>query len=345
MKFSTALRARLNENSRSATSWGVQQSNQMESFLHILRNRRSERAPPRALGHFAGAIAPDDERPPTLAARLAAFPLLFIPWLILYESVVNLGPPSGAFQTYLPGELHWPIWQWTEVLYVSPYVLVSLAPFVITTNGLLRRFTVAGMLATVIGHLILLVVPAIAPPRPFEPHDVLGAMMLLDRRLDLNNGSAAFPSFHAFWVFLGASAFAARWPRWRYLAWAWATGVSTSCVFTGMDGAVDVVGGFALYLLAWFHQPILLALKRQASRPGVFTSQPFVEITWNVVTVAVMLHLSRVTVAPEIVLCLYLIFWALSRFAYGSLQQAMLVPARVSPDRPALVRSRVSTAA
>src|SRR6476619_3608570 len=73
----------------------------MESLLHILRNQWLEQTPRRALpANSVGPIVPDDDRPPTLAARLAVFPLLFIPWLILYESVVNLGPPPGAFQTY-----------------------------------------------------------------------------------------------------------------------------------------------------------------------------------------------------------------------------------------------------
>src|SRR3954463_4204590 len=81
-------------------------------------------------------LAPDDGRRPVLASRLAVFPLLFIPWLILYESVVHLGPLPNAFEGYLPGELHWPICQWMELLYVSPYVLVTLAPLVIGTNRL-----------------------------------------------------------------------------------------------------------------------------------------------------------------------------------------------------------------
>ena len=192
-----------------------------------------------------------------------------------------------------------------------------------------------GIVAGIIANLIF-------PGR--ERGGILGAMMRLDRDLDLNNGTAAFPSFHAFWAFLGASVFAVRWPRWRHLARAWATGVSLSCVFTGMHGALDIVGGFALYLLAWFHQPALLALRRQRTRLGVFTSQPFVEIAWNVVIAAVMLRLSRGTVAPQMVLCVYLILWAMARFAYGSLRQAMLAPApaRVPPDCPALERSGVS---
>jgi membrane-associated phospholipid phosphatase len=315
----------------------------MESLLSILRNRRIEQ--PLLRANPDGFVVPAADRPPTLAARLAVFPLLFVPWLILYESVVKLGAPPGSFQTYLPGELHWPIWQWTELLYVSPYVLVTLVPFVATTGGLLRRFTLAGILATVIGHLIFLTLPAVAPPRPFEPHGILGAMMRLDRDLDLNNGTAAFPSFHAFWAFLGASVFALRWPRWRYLAWAWATGVSLSCVFTGMHGAVDIVAGFALYLLTWFHRAVLLALNRHVSRLGVSVSQPFVEITWNVLLVAVVLHLMRQTVAPAVVLTMYLILWALTRLVHASLRQLVLDEDRVSSARPMPVRFGMPTPA
>src|SRR4051812_45080627 len=111
-------------------------------------------------------LAPDDGRRPVLAMRLAVFPLLFIPWLILHESGRRLGPLPNAFEGSVPGELHWPIFQWMELLYVSPYVLVMLAPLVIATNRLLRRFVLAGVLATVIGHLLFLAVPLIATPRP-----------------------------------------------------------------------------------------------------------------------------------------------------------------------------------
>src|SRR4051812_34451875 len=84
---------------------------------------------------------PDDNHcPPSLAARLIVFPLLFIPWLILYEWVVYRGPARGSFETYMPGEWRWPIWQWTELLYVSPYLLVTLVPFVATTRRVLRQF-------------------------------------------------------------------------------------------------------------------------------------------------------------------------------------------------------------
>jgi hypothetical protein len=154
--------------------------------------------------------------------RLEVFPLVFIPWLILYEFVVYRGPAPSAFTTYLPLELGWPIWQPMEVFYVSAYLLVTLAPLAASTNRVLRRFAVGGLLSIVLGNLIFLAIPAIAPPRPFQPSGLLGRMMVLDRNLDLNNGTASFPSFHVVWSFLGGAVFAQRWPRIRFVCWAWA---------------------------------------------------------------------------------------------------------------------------
>jgi len=193
----------------------------------------------------------NDPRPPTIGLRLAVLPFLFVPWLLLYEWVVYLGPLRGSFETYLPGELHWPIWQWTELLYLSPYVLVTIAPFLAPTRAALWRFVSAAVIAIVIGMLFFLLVPALSTPRPFHATNMLGRMMLVDRMLDRNNGSASLPSFHVVWAFLGASVFA-QCQRRRVLCagcWAWATLVAASCVFTGMHSLIDVVAGFVLFLL------------------------------------------------------------------------------------------------
>ena len=69
--------------------------------------------------HFCRDIAPNNDAPPTFWARFLPFPLVFIPWLLLYEWVVYRGVQPGAFETFLPGEINWPIWPWMEVLYVS----------------------------------------------------------------------------------------------------------------------------------------------------------------------------------------------------------------------------------
>jgi membrane-associated phospholipid phosphatase len=214
-------------------------------------------------------IAPDDDRAPEPRFRAIVFPLVFVPWLVLYEWVVYRGPAPSAFTTYLPGELHWPIWQWMEILYVSAYLLVPLAPLVASTNRVLRRFVVAGIMATLIVMLLFLLLPAIAPPRPFEPSGLLGRMMLTDRLLDRNNGTAAFPSFHVVWAFLGAAVLVARVRDrqkkradnspgvcivpaiGRGLCWAWATAVAASCIFTGMHSLCDVLAGFIVFMITW----------------------------------------------------------------------------------------------
>lgn len=202
-------------------------------------------------------LSPDDDAPPSLWARLAVFPLVFIPWLVCYEFIVYRGPASHAFTTYLPGEHSWPIWQWTEPLYFSPYVFVTLAPFLAPTGRVLRRFFLVGLLATVLGHLIFMAVPAIAPPRPFNPTGLLGQMMTWERDMDLNNGTAACPSFHVFWAFLGAVVFAKRFPRFRTFFYVWAVVVSASCIFTGMHSLIDVIAGLALFFLTYNYPAIL----------------------------------------------------------------------------------------
>ena len=63
-----------------------------------------------------------DNSLPSAWHRLLVFPLLFVPWLVMYEWVVY------ALACYLPDEVHWPIWQWTEVSATS-YWLTGLFPF------------------------------------------------------------------------------------------------------------------------------------------------------------------------------------------------------------------------
>ncbi len=209
-------------------------------------------------------VPPDNDAIPGFLRRLSFFPLVYIPWLILYESIVYLGPQPHSFQTFLPGEIHWPIWQWTEILYVSPYFLVTIAPFILTTNRILRRFMISAWLMTAFIDFIFLTIPAIAPFRPFHPHGILGQMMLEDRFADRNNGTAAFPSFHVVWSFLGALAWSSRMPRLKWAWLIWAAAVSASCVFTGMHALLDVIAGFLVFLAAYNYA--VIARKIAAAR-------------------------------------------------------------------------------
>lgn len=101
--------------------------------------------------------------------------------------------------------------------------------------------------------------------------------MLGERAMDRNNGTAAFPSFHVVWAFLGAAVYAARWPRLRFGCWCWATLVAASCVLTGMHSLIDIVAGFGVFLLVYnyrfFTHRLRTHLERGSDqRPGSWTS-------------------------------------------------------------------------
>src|SRR5437762_13200177 len=74
------------------------------SVALALGRRRSRTASLQTRRSQFSCIAPDDNRPPKIKYRLLVLPLVFIPWLLLYEFVVYRGPASSAFTTYLPGE-------------------------------------------------------------------------------------------------------------------------------------------------------------------------------------------------------------------------------------------------
>jgi len=184
---------------------------------------------------------------PTAADRVSVLVLVLLPWLLLYEAVLALGLPPDAVSAYARFELGWPVWEWTEILYASTYVVVVLAPIVATRRGDLRRFAVRGWVATGIVTLLYLAVPVVALPRPFAPHGDLGRLLLLERHLD--SAAGAFPSFHVIWAIFAASLLAASFPALHRICWAWALAVTASCLTTGMHSLADVVAGLVVGLV------------------------------------------------------------------------------------------------
>lgn len=191
---------------------------------------------------------PEDEAtPPTLADAISIYVLVLLPWLILYEAVRLIGVPKDAVVAFLPFERRMPVYETTELLYASTYVLVLIAPLVAKTRRDLREFSIYGLVATGLVTFLFLVVPLVAPPRPFVPQGFLGKLLTWERAFD--TPAAAFPSFHVVWAFLAARVYAARARSWRFAWWVWAVAVSASCVTTGMHAVVDVVAGFAVFVL------------------------------------------------------------------------------------------------
>src|SRR5439155_887879 len=112
--------------------------------------------------------------------RLSIFPLIFIPWLILYMAIGHI-PVPNAIDSRLAFEKTWPVIIWTEAVYVSPYVIITAVPFVISSRRILREFAVNALVATLVVHLLYLCIPLVSPPRPPQPDGLFGHMLLLEQ--------------------------------------------------------------------------------------------------------------------------------------------------------------------
>ena len=194
------------------------------------------------------SLARDSAEPPTPGERWAVLLLLMLPWLVLYEVIGHL-PVRGAVETWFELERAWPVIEWTEMLYVSVYPVVVLAPFVARSSHWLRRFVVLGMVGTGLGMLTYLTVPLIAPARSFEATTWLGELLMFERADGLA-GRAAFPAFHVFWALGAAAVWRERGGVWTWLAPIWIAAAIVSCSTTGMHSIADIGAGVGLYWIA-----------------------------------------------------------------------------------------------
>jgi protein-S-isoprenylcysteine O-methyltransferase Ste14 len=188
----------------------------------------------------------DENSPPNFADRVSVYVLVIIPWFVLYEAVRLIGVPRDAVSAYLPFENHLPVYQWTELIYVTTYFFALLAPLVAKTRHDLREASISGLIGTGIIVLLFLVLPLIAPPRAFVSHGLPGDLLNWERSID--TPAAAFPSFHVFWAFVAATVYTGRMRSLKIIWWSWAMLISISCVTTSMHAIVDVLAGFLVFL-------------------------------------------------------------------------------------------------
>ena len=188
----------------------------------------------------------DENSPPNFADRVSVYVLVVTPWLILYEAVRIIGVPRDAVASYLPFENHLPVYQWTELIYITTYFFTLLAPVVAKTRHDLREASISGLIGTGIIVLLFLVLPLVAPQRAFMSHGLPGDLLNWERSID--TPAAAFPSFHVFWAFVAATVYTGRMRSLKIIWWSWAVLISISCVTTGMHSIVDVLAGFLVFL-------------------------------------------------------------------------------------------------
>ena len=202
--------------------------------------------------------------PPTGNDRLRFYLFVLLPWLALYEVVLAIGIPPDAISGMSRFEQRLPVLEWTQIFYASTYFMTLLAPVFAKTRSDLRSYSVRALWTMLLAYPAFLLIPLIAPKRPFTPHTIPGRLLLWERTLD--SPVAAFPSFHVIWAMLAAEVFARRWPRLKVVFYGWAILVAASCVSTSQHSILDVLGGAATVALVVRGPQIWAALQTQAER-------------------------------------------------------------------------------
>ncbi|MFT3770215.1 MAG: prolipoprotein diacylglyceryl transferase [Minicystis sp.] len=210
------------------------------------------------------SLPPADDARPTLAERLAPYPLVILLWSALYEAVAAAGLPPDAVSTVTAFEQRVPVIEQTEALYALTYPFVLLAPLAARARRDLRALAVSGLLASAIVFPLYLALPLISPPRPFHPEGPLGQLLALERALD--TPVCAFPSFHVIWAFLAADAWASRFSRARRVFRIVALAIAASCFTTGMHSLADIAAGLLVYLAVTRRAAVWEALRRLSER-------------------------------------------------------------------------------
>ena len=169
-----------------------------------------------------------------LAERTAAYATTVVPWAVLYEAFAHVALPE-ARDAHLAFEARWPVWSWTEPLYVLPYALVALAPAVARTRSTCPRVrpSCAGRDRD----------RPVSGPRPSLRFGAASVRARGAPRGPSHAGApmavtpCALPSFRVIWAFLAVEAWSPVTARGRVAGWAVASLVAVSCLTTGMDSS------------------------------------------------------------------------------------------------------------
>jgi protein-S-isoprenylcysteine O-methyltransferase Ste14 len=212
----------------------------------------------------------DSDDAPLAIERLRTYFTVLLPWFVFYESVVAISMPPDAISTLMHFESRWPVLQWTEIIYVSTYAVVLLAPVLLRSRRVLRSFSIRAYTAMALVFPLYMLLPWIAPARPFVPTSALGALLNWERTTD--SAAAAFPSFHVVWALIAATALGHGGRFRRYIWFIWAILVTVSCVTTGNHSVIDVLGGFAAFALV---------VKMPAIWTGILKSAEVVANSWR----------------------------------------------------------------
>ncbi len=151
---------------------------------------------------------------------------------------------------HLPVELAIPLIPGAVVIYMSIYLLFLAGPFIVRER---REFTAvirALALATLIGGVGFLLIPARAAFAPPGDLGIWAGLFHFADRLNLDHNMV--PSLHVALSVCCVSAFArSATPRGRGLLWIWAAAIAASTLLTHQHHLVDVLSGWGTGMVAF----------------------------------------------------------------------------------------------
>ncbi len=207
------------------------------------------------------SLPPASDILPSFKERIRTCLIVFVPWLIVYETFIYIGAPEDAVSTNLAFEENLPIWEFSEVFYAFAILYSLCVPFVIKSSRQLRSFITDVWFTIVFVGIIYALFPLVVKQREFIPHSFLGRMILFERSTDGESG--ALPSCHVIWAFLSAAYFSRSFERLKWLWYTLAVLISMSCITTGAHSILDVVAGFCTFTIVIYRWQILEFAKKK----------------------------------------------------------------------------------
>jgi hypothetical protein len=205
-----------------------------------------------------------DKSMPSAGEKISSYLLVFIPWVIVYETFIFAGIPADAISTNMPFEKNLPVWEFSEIFYLFTYLFALMVPLVIKSREQLRRFITDLWFAIIVTGLFYLAFPFIVQQRDFIPHSLFGKLIIFERSMD--GETCALPSFHVMWAFIWARYLTDRWKQYSWLWYVLAVLIAISCIMTGNHSVPDVIAGFLFYLMVLYRIHIWDFIRLQSER-------------------------------------------------------------------------------
>jgi protein-S-isoprenylcysteine O-methyltransferase Ste14 len=184
---------------------------------------------------------------PSLAGRISAYILVFLPWLIIHKIFTGTVIPEEAIPAVRLFEANLPILEVSAVINFMGYLFIILVPLVIKTKKQLRSFITEVWFAAMIAGIIYLVFPYLEKNRNFLSVSFAGYFEFTERSLQM--GNLTVPYFHIMLIFLSVKYYTLCTFRMEWLWYITATFISASCITTGNCSLIDLIAAYCMFLM------------------------------------------------------------------------------------------------